>query len=91
MTGPKSIRRQINGPYAGLPILKEKRVRISSKYAVDIALYDADGVYMISCVWEPDLPSADELAIIEDRLQEELVPFCEMLGLLSGFLSGDVE
>jgi hypothetical protein len=91
MTRPKSIRRKIDGPYAGLSIFKEKRVRMSSKYAVDIALYDAEGVYMISCVWDPHLPSVYEMEMLHERIQEELEPFLEMLGLLSGFLSGDVE
>lgn len=88
MTRPKSIRRQMKGPFAGLPILKKKRVRMSSKYAVDIALYDADRVYPISCVWDPKLPSAIEMEMLHDRLQEELAPFYETLGLHSGFLSG---
>ena len=88
MTRPKSIRRQIDGPYAGLPILKEKRVRMSSKYAVDIALHDAKGIYMISCVWDPELPNASEMAMLHNHLEAELAPFYETLGLLSGLLSG---
>lgn len=89
MTRPKSVRRQTKGPYAGLPILKKKRVRMSSKYAVDIALYDAEGVYVTSCVWDPKLPSAIEMDMLHERLQEELAPFFETFGLHSGFLLGD--
>lgn len=88
MTRPKSVRRQMTGPYAGLPILKKKRVRMSSKYAVDIALHDAEGVYVISCVWDPKLPSAIEMDKLHNRLQEELAPFYETFGLHAGFLSG---
>lgn len=91
MTRPKSVRRQVTGPYAGLPILKKKRVRMSSKYAVNIALYDADRVYPISCVWDPKLPSAIAMDKLHDRLQEELAPFVEMAGMHSGFLLGDTE
>jgi len=79
----------MKGPYAGLPILKKKRVRMSSKYAVDIALYQAEGAYVISCVWDPKLPGAIEIEMLHDRLQEELAPFYETFGLHSGFLSGD--
>lgn len=46
---------------------------------------------MISCVWDPHLPSVNEMEVLHERIQEELEPFHEMLGLLSGFLSGDVE
>jgi hypothetical protein len=88
MTRPKSVRRQMKGPYAGLPILKKKRVRMSSKYAVDIALYDAEGVYVTYCVWDPTLPSAVEREMLHDRIQDELGPFFETVGLHSGFLSG---
>ena len=88
MTRPKSVRRQMKGPYAGLPILKKKRVRMSSKYAVDIALHDAEGVYVISCVWDPKLPSAIEMDKLNGRLQEELAPFVEMAGMHSGLLLG---
>jgi hypothetical protein len=88
MTRPKSVRRQMTGPYAGLPILKKKRVRMSSKYAVVIALLDAEGVYVISCVWDPKLPSATEMDKLHDRLQEELAPFVEVVGLHSGLLLG---
>ena len=88
MTRPNSLRHQNDGPYAGLPILKAERVRISSKYAVDIALYDAEGVYMISCVWDPEVPSEGEMGVLHERIQEELAPFYETSGLLSGILSG---
>lgn len=90
MTRPKSVRRQMNGPYAGLPILKKKRVRMSVKYAVDIALYDANRVYVVSCVWDPKLPSAVEMEMLHDRIQDELAPFYEAFGQHAGFLSGDV-
>ena len=88
MTRPKSVRRQMKGPYAGLPILKKKRVRMSSKYAVDITLYHAEGVYVTSCVWDPKLPSAVEMEMLHDRIQDELGPFFETVGLHSGFLLG---
>lgn len=88
MTRPKSVRRQMKGPYAGLPILKKKRVRMTRKYAVNITLYDADRVYPISCVWDPKRPSAIEMKMLHDRLQEELTPFYETFGLHAGFLSG---
>lgn len=90
MTRPKSVRRQMKGPYAGLPILKKKRVRMSPKYAVDIVLYDANRVYAISCVWDPKPPSAIEMGMLHDRIQDELAPFYEAFGQHAGFLSGDV-
>jgi hypothetical protein len=89
MTRPKSARQAAKkGPYAGLPILKKQRVRMSPKYAVNITLYDADRVYPISCVWDPKLPSALEMEMFHDRLQEELAPFFQTAGLHAGFLSG---
>lgn len=88
MTRPKGVRRRMKGPYAGLPILKKKRVRMSSKYVVNIALYHADRVYPISCVWDPKLPSAIEMGMLHERLQEELAPFYEAFGQHAGFLSG---
>lgn len=88
MTRPKGVRRQMKGPYAGLPILKKKRVRMSSKYAVNIALYDADRVYAISCVWDPKLPSAADMKMLNDRLQGELSSLYKAVWLHSGFLSG---
>lgn len=90
MTRPKSVRRQMEGPYAGLLILKKKRVRMSSKYAINITLYEAHRVYPISCVWDPKLPSAMEMEMLGDRLQGELASLYKAVWLHSGFLSGDV-
>jgi hypothetical protein len=90
MTRPESVRRQMKGPYAGLLILKKKRVSRSSKYAVNIMLYEVHGVYPIPCVWDPRLPSALEMKKLGDRLQWKLASSYKAVWLNSGFLSGDV-
>ena len=86
MTRPKRVRQAAKNPFAGFPVLKNARVPLSPKYAVEVTLYNAGGPLVLSCIWDPHLPSQAEKDALSDRLDEELAPFYEVALIQSGLL-----
>lgn len=51
------------------------RAYLTPAYSIEITLYDYEGVYVTSVVWDPEVPSPDELKELEPLVEEALAPY----------------
>lgn len=51
------------------------RVRVTSKYIMEITLYDFDGVYPVEVLWDPHLPSPAKQKALTRKIDEALTPY----------------
>lgn len=87
MTPPKSVRQVGRNPFALCPVLKEARIELSPKYALELALHDVAGDTALWCGWDPHPPSQAEENELSDRIDEALAPFFHEAGIRTGLLN----
>ena len=51
------------------------RAYLTPAYSIEITLYDYEGVYVTSVVWDPEVPGPDELKELEPLVEEALAPY----------------
>lgn len=79
--------------FADIPGARERvvmrgRARITTKYTVEITLYDFDGVHATEVIWAPYLPSPAKQKALARKVDLALTPYYAKVLQLGGLLDG---
>ncbi|MBC2652363.1 hypothetical protein [Novosphingobium aerophilum] len=75
-------------PGASQRAVMRGRVRVTSKYHIEITLYDFDGVFPVEVIWDPRLPSPAKQQALARKVDVALAPYCAKVLQLGRLLDG---
>lgn len=65
-----------------------RRVHLTPSYAIEISLYDYDGVYPIEVIWDPSVPSKRQFGKLAPKVDAAMAPFLAKAAQLCRLFEG---